>query len=586
VLKWFANLATRNKLLIAFGVIYASLMISVVQAVVALNEMKALQEQVLSVDLPAALNIKILQQNLPALRVYIQTCVLVDDATLLDKQIFEIRRVSAESSKVAQELKRQLAKEASKLASIEQVENFLNGYQDQRLDSLLSTIVKSRGNEEAKANFLRQQRNGFQSMIEVTKSLGDSSEAAIRQQLTSTQKSVADSEMSFLPVAVVSLLLGLSIIFLLSKLIAEPLHELTEAAERIACGDLSVELVGDDRKDEVGALSRAFVTMTRSLEGVASTATDIASGNLTVTHKARSDQDKLGLAFANMHESLAGTISEIRQAVNVLSSTTDQIHSSVTISAAGATQTAAAVSETSATAEEVRQTSQLASQKANLVADSANRCQQISNDGVKATQETVEEMRRIKEQMDLIAASMTELTEKSRSIAEIISTVEELAQQSHVLAVNASIEAAKAQEHGTGFTIVAHEMKSMAVQSKQATAKVRSILDDISKATKSASTFTQTCSQVVDAAMTQSTKAGSSIQQLSTSVSESARAAAQIVVSNKQQLVGVDQVVTAMQGISEATSQHLTAIRQVESAAGDLMDLGSKLQVLLKRYDT
>src|SRR5206468_6485887 len=89
----------------------------------------------------------------------------------------------------------------------------------------------------------------------------------------------------------------------------------------------------------------------------------------------------------------------------------------------------------------------------------------------------------IQTQMESIADSVVKLSEQGQAIGEIIATVNDLAEQSNLLAVNASIEAAKAGEQGKGFAVVAQEVKSLAEQSKQATAQVRNLLNDIQKAT-------------------------------------------------------------------------------------------------------
>src|SRR5208337_4882382 len=92
-------------------------------------------------------------------------------------------------------------------------------------------------------------------------------------------------------------------------------------------------------------------------------------------------------------------------------------------------------------------------------------------------------MQRIRQQMEFIADSMVRLSEQSQTIGQIIATVEDLAAQSNLLAVNAAIEAAKAGEQGKGFAVVAQEIKNLAEQSRQATNQVRNILSDIQKAT-------------------------------------------------------------------------------------------------------
>src|SRR5208283_2790829 len=188
-----------------------------------------------------------------------------------------------------------------------------------------------------------------------------------------------------------------------------------------------------------------------------------------------------------------------------------EILATTTQIATGAAETATGVSETTTTVEEVKQTAQVASQKARSVMDGAQRSVQVSQTGRKSVEETLAGMNRIREQMEFIAGSIVRLSEQSQAIGEIIAAVNDLAEQSNLLAVNAAIEAAKAGEQGKGFAVVAQEVKSLAEQSKQATAQVRGILGDVQKATSAAVMATEQGSKVVEAGVKQSTEVSEAI---------------------------------------------------------------------------
>jgi len=193
-------------------------------------------------------------------------------------------------------------------------------------------------------------------------------------------------------------------------------------------------------------------------------------------------------------------------------------------------------------------------------------------------------MRRIREQMDSIAERMVRLNEQSQSIGQIVTTVEDLAAQSNMLAVNAGIEAAKAGEHGRGFAVVAQEVRNLAEQSRQATAQVMAILADIQKATSAAMMATEQGGKSVDAGVSQASQAGQSITQINANISDSAAAAAQIAASSQQQLVGVDQVAASMEGVKQASLQNADGAQQLEAAARNLKELGDRLQRLIQQY--
>jgi methyl-accepting chemotaxis protein len=371
---------------------------------------------------------------------------------------------------------------------------------------------------------------------------------------------------------------------LLTRNIAVPLGELSAAAQKIASGDLSVSVISNSRQDEVGILAATFTEMTISLGEMARVAQQISSGDLTVEVKPKSDKDILAKAFAAMVAKLRRVTAEMQESIGILSSSAQQVVATTTQVAAAASETAAAVTETTTTVEEVKQTAQLAMRKAKYVSDSAQRAAQVSENGKKSTIESIDAMKQIREQMESIAESIVRLSEQSQMIGEIMLSVNDLAEQSNLLAVNASIEAAKAGEQGKGFAVVAQEVRNLAEQSKQATTQVRSILHDIQKATNAAVMAAEQGSKAVEAGVKQSLHAGDAVQKLGESIAEAAQAATQIAASSQQQMAGMDQVAQAMENIKTASTQNVASTRQTQVAAKDIGELGRKLTELVALY--
>jgi methyl-accepting chemotaxis protein len=372
---------------------------------------------------------------------------------------------------------------------------------------------------------------------------------------------------------------------LLTRAIARPLTEITSVAARVAVGDVEVKVPEYRRDDELARLARAFSEMVRSLQALAQGAERIAAGDLRVAVAPRSREDALGNAFLRMAENLRTQIRTVVEGSAVLGSASSQIVTSTAQLASSAAESAAAVNETTTTVEEVRQTAHMASEKAQLVAGTAQRAAQISQQGRKSTEDMTGGIERIRHQMDAIGASMMRLSEQSHAIAQVIATVEDLAAQSNLLAVNAAMEAAKAGDAGKGFGVVAQEVKSLAEQSRQATNQVRTILADIQKAASAAVLATEEGSKAVEAGAGQTAVARDSIRTLYDSVSEAAQAATQIAASSQQQLVGVDQVGRAMGSILEASNQNVASAKQLEAAARELDDLGQRLKRAVERYE-
>ncbi len=381
-----------------------------------------------------------------------------------------------------------------------------------------------------------------------------------------------------------SLLMATVFFYFFSRSLTQPLGKVVSAAEQIAEGDLNVRISDDNRPDEIGMLARAFMKMTQSLREKAELFQQIAAGNLSVEVKSPSDKDVMGKAVAFMVTSLRAEMLAIRDAVNIIASSASEISASTTELASAASQTASAVSETTSTVEEVKQTAHLSTQKAKYVYDSAQKASDVSRQGRKAIDLAVDGMNFIRTQTDSISGSIMKLSERSQAIGNIIATVNDLADQSNLLAVNAAIEAAKAGNQGRGFAVVAQEVRNLAEQSKQATSQVRTILNEIQKAVGEVVMSTEQEIKAVDAGMRQTSEAGDSFRRLADTIEESAQAATQITASSQQQLVGMDQVVLAITNINQASSQNLAGAKQVENAAQNLHDLGQQLKQLIDRY--
>ena len=345
---------------------------------------------------------------------------------------------------------------------------------------------------------------------------------------------------------VVAIALSVAIVIFLTLGITRPLNLSVRAANRIASGDLTMDLsTAEKRGDELGFLIQSF---------------------------------------SKMVENIRRSTADISEAVNLLGSSASEILASTTQVASGTAETATAISETTTTVEEVRQAARLSSDKAKNVSDSAQRVGQVSQSGRKAVEETAAGMLHIRDQMESIAQTIVRLSEQSQSIGGIIASVTDLADQSNLLAVNAASEAARAGEQGKGFAVVAQEIKSLAEQSKQATMQIRGILNDVQKATSAAVMATEQGSKAVEAGVRQSAQAGEAIRVLAESSGEAAQTATQIVASSQQQVVGMDQIGTAMENINQAGAQTAASMRQAEVAAQNLHELGQKLKRLVEQY--
>jgi methyl-accepting chemotaxis protein len=362
---------------------------------------------------------------------------------------------------------------------------------------------------------------------------------------TETTEIIKSSRFILVILSILAIVISATISFLLILSIVKPILRLSEASKKIAEGDITVSIPDEKRGDEIGDLIESFKLMLYSL------------------------RDQINLTISS---------------INTLSSSASQSSATAKELAASAQETLSAVSETTTTMEEVRQTSKVVTQKADSVAEIASNSIELTEIGTKSAEDFFATMNAIREQMDFIANSIVKLSEQSQTIGMIISTVNEISNQSNLLAVNASIEAAKAGDYGKGFAVVAQEVRSLAEQSREATAQIRTILGDIQRSITSAVMATEQGKNAVDSGVRQSKDARESLKAMAEGVSNASEAALQIQISIKEQSIGIEQVAIAMENIKKATEQIAESARQSDLLSTNLNELGSSLKELVSKF--
>lgn len=407
-----------------------------------------------------------------------------------------------------------------------------------------------------------------------------------------------------------SAILGLTISNHLGRSISHNIRQVMEAAERVAAGDLKQTIVVRSN-DELQRLAEAFNTMARSLEQTMASqvakeylegiiteyrsfvqrvadgdlSTRLALQNESEQHTtANDDLHELGQNLNMMVERLGDMVVQIKDTANSVSSVAAEILAVTTQQIASVTEQDAAVTQTVATVEEVRATVQQTAQRTHSVAEAARQSARVSLTGQEAVGDTVAGMTLVQTRVMSIAENILALSERTQQIGEIIETVNELAEQSKLLALNASIEAARAGEDGRGFAVVAMEVRQLAEQSREATARVRDILNQIQQATNTAVMVTEEGSKGAESGMQLVQRAGDAIRNLSQTIDEANQLAMQIAASTQQQTNGMDQLAAAMQQIKAASVQTAASTRQAERSARDLHEMAREMEAAIARY--
>jgi methyl-accepting chemotaxis protein len=245
---------------------------------------------------------------------------------------------------------------------------------------------------------------------------------------------------------------------------------------------------------------------------------------------------------------------------------------------------AAGVTETSATTRELEQTSSLAAQRAASVLDVARRATEMSASGHTAAEQSIEGIQRIQSSVDDVIGRSARLLEHTRQVTDIVETVRDLAAQSHVLSLNASIEAARAGDAGKGFGVVASEVRGLAEQSGDRAGRIGRIVHDMVAAVQATVLSSQESRRGMDGSIERIRSSGESLREIGGIVRETSAAAHEIAAAVQQQSQGIAQIASAMRDLDRGMEETVTRIEVLHTSAGELSDTAAAIAAIANGF--
>ncbi len=274
---------------------------------------------------------------------------------------------------------------------------------------------------------------------------------------------------------------------------------------------------------------------------------------------------------------------QVARAVRHVQSSSSELQAAAGQQATGAKEQATAMTEITTTITELLATSRQISESARRVAGVAAETATAAGSGDAVVQRSQETIASIRRQTDLIVTHMLELGRKSQQIGGVVDVVNELAEQTNILAINATIEAAGAGEGGKRFAAVADEIRKLADRVASSTKDIRALVDEVRSAVNTTVMATESGSKAVDAGARQFGEVAATFGQIAGLVATTTEAAREIELSTKQQSTAVEQVNLAIANVAQATREAEASSGQTLQTAAQLADMSRGLSRLIQR---
>lgn len=316
------------------------------------------------------------------------------------------------------------------------------------------------------------------------------------------------------------------------------------------------------------------------------TAEQLAGGDLTVrAHIASGDElGVIGQSFNKIADALQSVMERVRSSSGSLTAAAVELRANAEQIATGSEHVAAQATSVATAGEEMAATSNDIASSCTMAVESANQACTAATNGAAIVQLTVEGMARIAGRVQESAKTVESLGARSDQIGQIIGTIEDIADQTNLLALNAAIEAARAGEQGRGFAVVADEVRALAERTTRATREIGEMIKAIQGETRNAVAAMEEGVREVERGTEDAARSGQALQEILAQVNDVTLQINQIATAAEEQTATTNEISSNMQRITEVVQDTAGSSQQTADAAGRLSNLAQDLQGIVARF--
>ncbi len=425
---------------------------------------------------------------------------------------------------------------------------------------------------------------------------------------SATETLVAQTRGILLATMAIAIVIGLGLGIIISRAITDPLQQVTEISRQIAEVDLralSTELgalaqgdltrslsitadtVNVDLQDEIGQMAQAFNAMIARLQETGQSFASMVINLQNLIGQVNQSATTLGAASIQLSSTadqaaqatnqVANTMQQIAQgtaqqtnSVTQATSTVEQVARAIDGVARGAQEQASAVNRSAEITGGISSIVQQVAANARAGAEGASNAAQSAHTGAQTVEKTIQGMQAIKSSTDTVAQRIAEMGRRSEQIGVIIETIDDIASQTNLLALNAAIEAARAGEHGKGFAVVADEVRKLAESAAKSTNEIAGLIKSVQATiTEAVHAMGQGTSEV-EAGMRQADEAGQVLDTILVAAEAVNQQVDQIATAAQQMDVSMNNLVGAMDGVSAVVEENTASTEEMSASAGEV----------------